>query len=139
MSNPTYYALQVIRVEGIRRKERDSTLYVEVKFDNAIRKTGTLSANAEPAWNGTVTFSCPHNDTGAFDVHLKKSRKRIGHVNINAAELLQESAESDVDNVVQIHPVVKVSWQIATALYRAVSEQLQIFGTQFPRPNGSSY
>ncbi|KAL5518500.1 hypothetical protein ACEPAH_182 [Sanghuangporus vaninii] len=95
MSESSYYALQVIRVGNIQGEEQDSALYVEVKLDNTIRKTGTLNANAEPAWNGTLTFS-RSDDATAFDVRLRKSMKRIGHVNINAAELLRESAENDV-------------------------------------------
>ncbi|KAL5495744.1 hypothetical protein ACEPAI_1208 [Sanghuangporus weigelae] len=149
MSEPTLYALRVIRVKDIPRKEENSALDVEVKFDNSTRKTGTLNANAEPAWRSTLTFACSDKDAGVFDVRLRKSTKRIGSVKINLAELLRESAEGDVrrdlfipknippfsrnrlghariDNVAQIHPVVKVSWQIATALYKAVSEQLRI-------------
>ncbi|KAL5534710.1 hypothetical protein ACEPAG_1174 [Sanghuangporus baumii] len=95
MSESSYYALQVIRVGNIPREEQDSALYVEVKLGNTIRKTGTLNADAEPSWNGTLTFSCSDEAT-AFDIRLRKSMKRIGHVSINAAELLRESAENDV-------------------------------------------
>ncbi|OCB85297.1 WD40 repeat-like protein [Sanghuangporus baumii] len=206
MSNDTYYALEVLRVDRIPKKAMHAALYVEVRLDDAIRKTGMLNDEGKPALNGTLVFSRSDNDSDAiaFDIHLRNSVKCIGHVIINATELLKESAGSDVrrnlviskkplwsskarsedagsiilrlktvgaqtrahievnaaeesvkqlnglvqrtenipevagtitdvvdmvigivDDVAEIHPIVNISWKIATALYKVVSNQLK--------------
>ncbi|KAL5526779.1 hypothetical protein ACEPAF_8504 [Sanghuangporus sanghuang] len=95
MSNDTYYVLEVLRVDRIPKKAMDAALYVEVRLDDAIQKTGMLNDEGKPALNGTLVFSRSDNDAIAFDIHLRNSVKCIGHVIINATELLKESAGSD--------------------------------------------
>ncbi|KAL5525989.1 hypothetical protein ACEPAG_7327 [Sanghuangporus baumii] len=204
MSDDTYYALEILRVDRIPNKAMDAALYVEVRLGDNIRKTGMLDIEGKPALNGTLIFSRSNNDAITFDIHLRNSVKRIGHVIINTTELLQESARSDVrrnliiskkplwsskahsedagsiilrlktvdaqtraqievnaaeesvkqlnglvqrnenipevtgtvigvvdmiigivDDAAEIDPIVNVSWKIATALYKVVSNQLK--------------
>ncbi|KAL5485796.1 hypothetical protein ACEPAI_6838 [Sanghuangporus weigelae] len=203
MSSDTYYTLDVLRVDRIPKKAKDAALYVEVRLDDAVRKTGMLDTEGKPALDDTSS-SWSDNDAITFDIHLRNSVKCIGHVIINATELLQESAGSDVrrnlvtskkplwsskarsgdagsiilhlrtvdaqtraqievnaaeesvkqlnglvqrngntsevagtvidvvdmvigivDDVAEIHPIVNVSWKIATVLYKVVSSQLK--------------
>ncbi|KAL5503922.1 hypothetical protein ACEPAH_7994 [Sanghuangporus vaninii] len=71
-------------------------MFYKVKLKDATQKTGTLNSEGKPTRKDKLTFSRSDNGDEDFDIYLKKSTKRIGHVNINAAELLRESA---VDNV----------------------------------------
>ncbi|KAL5503921.1 hypothetical protein ACEPAH_7993 [Sanghuangporus vaninii] len=92
MSDEKYYVLQVICVERNPNHKKDVALYVTVKLKKTTQKTGTLDSEGKPTWKDKLTFSRSDNGDEDFDIYLKKSTKRIGHVNINAAELLQESA-----------------------------------------------
>ncbi|KAL5485795.1 hypothetical protein ACEPAI_6837 [Sanghuangporus weigelae] len=96
MSDERYYVLQVICVERNPNDAKDAALYVEVKLKDTTQKTGTLNSEGKPTRKDKLTFSRSDNGDETFDVYLKKSAKCIGHVNINAAELLQESVGTAV-------------------------------------------
>ncbi|KAL5503814.1 hypothetical protein ACEPAH_7885 [Sanghuangporus vaninii] len=99
MFEPTHYALEVVRVEGMSKKtKKSSTLYVEVKLGKIIGKTVTLDGDGKPAWKGTLAFSL--SDTSAvLAIQLKENRKLgpgnpLGRADIQFEEFLQEIGQN---------------------------------------------
>ncbi|KAL5526916.1 hypothetical protein ACEPAF_8643 [Sanghuangporus sanghuang] len=98
MSEPTHYALEVIRIEDISKKaKKSSTLYVEVKLGKIIRKTVTLDGDGKPGVERHCCLDSALSDASAvLAIQLKENIKLgpanlLGHIGIKSEELLQET------------------------------------------------
>ncbi|KAL5504734.1 hypothetical protein ACEPAH_7397 [Sanghuangporus vaninii] len=94
---PGNYSLEVIHLDGVRKRSKKGQLYVEVNVNETTNETINIGDDGEPTSDATLTFSQPGSVT-VFNISLRQTRKNsenrfLGHIRIeeDVLKLLQES------------------------------------------------